>query len=264
MKHSSVLRWAGSKRSVASAVAMACGPTDTFWEPFGGSLSVTLVMAKNAKRVVVGDVNTDLVNFYLVARDDMDGLIEALGRLRDDYYENRQTFNENADLTPVDRAALFYYLNNTGFNGLFRRNKAGHYNVPWGKRAYSFDPATLRAFADKLKTIEIECVSYDAFFAKHLAEMLPGDVLYADPPYQGTFSGYDARVFTEDDQKKLRDLCDLARQRGVRIVASNSDTPVVRSLWEDYAINTFDNTRLFNPNGKDRAMRAREVLITSL
>lgn len=265
----SVLRWAGSKRSVAEAIRNSLGTRQvhTFWEPFGGSLSVTLAVLSSPilkpSRIVVADVNKDLVAFYKTVRDRFDAFLAACETMQDDYYANRDAFNTGEASDDATRAALFYYLNATSFNGLFRRNASGRYNVPWGKRVFRFDPDQLRAFSQALAGMEIHAMSYDAFFDRFLGEMLPGDVLYADPPYHGTFAGYDSRVYTEDDQVRLRIACDRARERGVHVAVSNSDTPMVREVWRDYRIDPFDNARLFNPHGKDRAKRPREVLIVS-
>ena len=262
----SVLRWAGSKRCASDdleRVFVECGPIETFWEPFGGSLSATMVALRaGAKRLVVSDVNASLVNFYAHLRERPEEVIERLGTIQDDFYENRTAYNSETD--PIQKAALFYYLNGTCFNGLFRENKRGEYNVPWGKRKFSFDPEELRMFSRMLHRIELYAMEYDRYFDRFLSCMGPGDLLYADPPYYATFSSYDKKTFSKEDHEHLKVQCDAARSRGVRIVASNSDDPFVRDLWSpDYVLRDFKNVRLFNPNGKDRGTRNREILATS-
>lgn len=264
----SVLRWAGSKRCASNdleRIFLEDGrPIETFWEPFGGSLSATLVALRaGAKRIVVADVNESLVNFYRVLRDQTEDLLERLSTMRDDYYENRKAYNAERD--PLEKAALFFYLNRTSFNGLFRTNRRGEYNVPWGKRAFSFDPVELRSFHEKfLRRIELSSMDYDRFFERFVDSMGPGDVVYADPPYYATFSNYDRETFTKDDHERLKERCDQARARGARVIVSNSSDPFVIDLWsQDYHVRDFKNARLFNPNGKDRGTRNREILVTS-
>lgn len=261
----SVLRWAGSKRCASDDLERVFRerPIETFWEPFGGSLSATMVALRaGAKRVVVSDVNASLVNFYEQLRDRPDALIECLEKVPDDFYVNRTAYNAEQDA--IHKAALFYYLNGTCFNGLFRENKRGEYNVPWGKRKFSFEPEELRTFSRMLHAIELNSVGYDLFFDRFLSCMGPGDLLYADPPYYATFSNYDRSSFTKDDHERLKARCDAAKMQGVRIVVSNSDDPFVRDLWTpNYVLRDFKNARLFNPNGKDRGTRSREILVTS-
>ena len=261
----SVLRWAGSKRCASDDLECVFReyPIETFWEPFGGSLSATMVALRaGAKRVVVSDVNASLINFYEQLRDRPEEVIECLGNIRDDFYENRSVYNSESDA--LKKAALFFYLNGTCFNGLFRENKRGKYNVPWGKRKFSFHPEELRTFSRMLHCIELNAMGYDRFFDRFLSFMGPGDLLYADPPYYATFSNYDKETFSKEDHERLKARCDAARSRGVRIVASNSDDPFVRDLWSlEYVLRDFKNVRLFNPNGKDRGTRSREILVTS-
>lgn len=262
----SVLRWAGSKRCASrelETVFRECGPIGTFWEPFGGSLSATMVALRaGAKRIVVSDVNASLVNFYLVLRDRTDEFIDRLKDLQDDFYENRKAYNAERD--GLYKAVLFYYLNGTCFNGLFRENKRGEYNVPWGKRKFTYDVDELRSFSRMIARIELCTMGYDRFFDRYVSEMGPGDLVYADPPYFATFSNYDREAFTKEDHERLKARCDQARSRGARIVVSNSNDPYVIDLWSNaYTVRDFKNARLFNPNGKDRGTRNREILVTS-
>lgn len=265
----SVLRWAGSKRCASNdleRIFSEGGPIETFWEPFGGSLSASLVALRaGAKRIVVADINKNLVNFYGALRDRTDELIDRLSLLRDDYYENREAYNSAEDGS-MEKAALFFYLNRTSFNGLFRTNRRGDYNVPWGKRSFSFDPDELRTFSNVLRRIELSSMDYDRFFERFLESMGPGDLVYADPPYYATFSNYDSKAFSKSDHERLKARCDQARSRGARIVVSNSDDPFVIDLWTSpgkYEVHDFKNARLFNPHGKDRGTRNREILVTS-
>lgn len=265
IKRMSVLRWAGSKRLVLNELAdrFSTGqPVGTFWEPFGGSLSVALMAQDRIrpKRIVVGDANGSLINFYKIVATRIDDLLEVVRSLRDDYYENRDAFNR-APLESIDHAALFYYLNKTNFNGLFRCNRKGLYNVPWGKIAFKMDEAGLRAFSRRIQSIEFVHADFRSFFALCHGQFAPGDLLYADPPYHRTFAEYNRNGFSEDDHRCLKEACDQARTQGVRIVSSNSDTPFVRSLWSDsYTIEAFANNRSIGPT-RGQTM---EVLMASI
>lgn len=257
---SAVLRWAGSKRLVASRLLdrfATVGRVDTFYEPFAGSLSVTLLVLKKIKprRIVVADVNPSLILFYKTLKQTPEALIDAIGQLPDDYYLNRQEFNTCSG-NDLKHAALFYYLNKTGFNGVFRRNKKGDYNVPWGKISFKMDAAALRDLSVALQTIELHEANYDVFLTS--IESGPDDLIYVDPPYHNTFSSYHSCEFSEDDHKKLAVACSAARARGTRVFCSNSDTPFVRDVWKDFVISVFENNRSIGP----RRGRTLEVLVS--
>lgn len=264
----SLLRWAGSKRLVMDSLMEQfetywnSNNNGTFWEPFGGSLSVTLAVVKKFQpsSVVVGDINAALVNFYNTVKSCPRDLCVTISALQDDYYANRYSYNHGVHGDWLSRAALFFYLNRTCFNGLYRVNQEGHYNVPWGKRAMTFDPDDIAHVSEQLRHVDIRHASFDDYFQTCLEHMKKGDLLYADPPYHSTFSAYDRQLFDDDAHKRLRTYCDLARAKGVFVVVSNTDTPFVREVWNGYDVIPFENIRTFRPDGKERG-RMVELLI---
>lgn len=275
-----VLRWAGSKRKLLNtlkdtfATVMHPDSDQTFWEPFAGSLSVATMVAQNfrPKRIVCSDANASLINFYRHVRDHMESLRQkALELGTVDYYDNRDAFNQLLTLDKSQKtpehalleAALFYVLNGTCFNGLFRVNGRGLFNVPFGQREFKVNDAYLCELRDILQSPAVELYegTQREFFEFFASEMRPGDLLYADPPYDGTFSNYQA-PFSQDDHKKLKDYCQQLRQRGVHVVLSNSDTPFTIDLWKEFTVNLIQNNRSFDPSGNERG-RVQEILATS-
>jgi DNA adenine methylase len=275
-----VLRWAGSKRKLLSTLkqtfsdVLVPGGVQTFWEPFVGSMSVALMVAREfrPKRIVCSDANWSLINFYRHVRDDMETLRQKaieLGALN--YYDNRDAYNQLLTLDKAEKtsehaateAALFYVLNGTCFNGLFRVNGRGLFNVPFGQREFRINDAYLGELRDALKsqTIEIYEGTQEEFFEFFSSEMLPGDLLYADPPYDGTFSNYQA-CYGKEDHKKLFAYCHALRHRGIHVVCSNSENAFTNDLWMDFNVRRIQNNRSFDPSGNERG-RVQEILVTS-
>jgi DNA adenine methylase len=151
------------------------------------------------------------------------------------YYEVREQLR-SGKMTPVQAAAAFIYLNKTCFNGLWRVNAAGHFNVPLGeyKNPLICDERNLRACRDALQGIEIRHED----FAAVLGRAHEGDVVYFDPPYAPTsatskFANYTANGFGKSDHARMAKVATALKARGVRVVISNSDTPLVRELYAD-------------------------------
>lgn len=129
------------------------------------------------------------------------------------------------------RAVYFLYLNRHGYRGLCRYNKSGHFNIPYGnyKNPY-FPEKEIRAFAEKAQRATFICASFD----ETLAMLKAGDVVYCDPPYDGTFSGYHTDGFTEDDQYHLASVLEHRASEGHPVIVSNSDTSLTRSLYRNF------------------------------
>ncbi|MEO1335762.1 MAG: Dam family site-specific DNA-(adenine-N6)-methyltransferase, partial [Myxococcota bacterium] len=264
----SFVKWAGSKGQVLDRL-LAKMPESfgTYFEPMVGSGAVFFGLAP--KRAVLTDTNAELINCYEVIRDDVEKLIEAL-RTHENTYEHFIEIRgqDPDDLAPVDRAARTIFLNKTCFNGLYRVNRHGRFNVPYGRipHANIVDVATLMWAHERLQTdIELHCGD----FAPPLTEAGPGDVVYFDPPYaededadKRTFRHYQADGFGRIEQLRLaktfRELC----ARGCVVLLSNADTPLVRSLYDGYTIETLKVVRRMN--AKTDARRGwSELLITS-
>ena len=156
------------------------------------------------------------------------------------YYENRLRFNEDTSLTTLERAALFLYLNRHCYRGLCRYNQRGKFNVPYGNYKNPYFPHTeILTFAEKAVRATFICASYD----ETLAMLTAGDVVYCDPPYDGTFSGYHTAGFSDDDQYDLASILVRRSSEGHPIVVSNSDTRLIRSFYRKFTLHRISTKR---------------------
>jgi DNA adenine methylase len=237
------LKWAGGKSRLLSALARRVPEGfKTFHEPFlgGGALFFHLAGSGRLSRACLSDINHPLVDTYRGVQCAVDEVIERLGEHaerhdRDHYYQVR-----DADSSPEDlaaRAARMIYLNRTCYNGLYRENRAGRFNVPMGRYSNPriCDEENLRAASRALAACLIECRPYSEI----LARAREGDLVYFDPPYHpvsrtASFTSYDRNGFSEDDQAELSRIFRVLAQRGVFVLLSNSDTPFIRRLYDGF------------------------------
>lgn len=227
---STILKWAGNKTAIMSELKKHLPAGPRLVEPFAGSCAV--MMATDYPHYLVADINPDLINLYRDIATDASAFIERAKHLfkvfnsEDGYYDSRDSFNYDKD--PEWRAPLFLFLNRHGYRGLCRYNKKGEFNVPYGnyKNPY-FPESEIRAFAEKAIRATFICASYD----ETLALLVPGDVVYCDPPYDGTFTDYHTAGFTEDDQYHLASILErrsptLRRTWAVALSCCVSHRPV--------------------------------------
>lgn len=230
------LKWAGGKRQILpTLLARLPDFPGCYFEPFVGAGA--LFFALGPKSAVLNDSNARLVATYRAVRDDPEGVIARLGRMRYDrefYYRVRAMDVDG--LPDVEVAAWMIYLNRAGFNGLYRVNSAGRFNVPFGRYANPVicDAENLRACSRLLQRADIRCGD----FADAVQDARPGDFVYFDPPYvplsrSANFTAYTAGGFGMRDQERLRDLARDLKARGVAILLSNSGAPLVRELYLD-------------------------------
>ncbi len=210
---------------------------------------------------VVSDKELDLIDTYRMLQKNPETIFENLNGLPQDadwYYYLRDEDEE--DWTPAQHAARVLYLNRTCFNGLWRKNKAGKFNMPIGKPPRPLPTLEeLREFSKVIQGFEFFCEDFQPII--ELAEA--GDVLYIDSPYDGTFTGYSAGGFGLADQQRLALSLFDASQRGAIVIAHNSATDLVATLYEDWAdIEILEESRAINSNGKGRG-KVPCVLITS-
>uniref|UniRef100_UPI0028A0A59A Dam family site-specific DNA-(adenine-N6)-methyltransferase n=1 Tax=Atlantibacter subterraneus TaxID=255519 RepID=UPI0028A0A59A len=184
---------------------------------------------------LVADINPDLINLYRDIATDASAFIERAKHLfkifnsEDGYYDSRDSFNYDKD--PEWHAPLFLFLNRHGYRGLCRYNKKGGFNVPFGNYIKPYFPeAEIRAFAEKAKRATFICASFD----ETLNMLVPGDVIYCDPPYDGVFTGYHSSGFSEGDQYHLASILERLSSEGYPVVVSNSDTLLTRSLYRNF------------------------------
>lgn len=263
------LKWAGGKgQLLPELLARLPENFGTYHEPFvgGGALFFALTGRGMLTRAVLSDANAPLVDTYLAVRDRVDDVIAALRRHPNDaahFYRVRA--QDPDDLSLVEKAARVIFLNRTCYNGLYRENRAGQFNVPFGRyeNPRICDEVNLRACSRALQRVEVLRTD----FTNVLGRAKPGDLIYFDPPYHpvsktASFTGYDRNGFDEMDQESLRDVfAELARQ-GVHVVLSNSDTPLVRRLYRGFRVERVLAKRAINSRA-DRRGRVAEVIVTA-
>ncbi len=236
----------------------------SYYEPFMGGAAV--LFSLDYQRAVAGDLNEELINVYRMVKENVEALIESLARHHHDkeyYYEVRA--QDPKQLTDLERAGRLIFLNKTCFNGLYRVNSKGQFNVPFGsyKKPLICDPANLRAVHARLQDIKLIHGDYREVAAK----ARKGDFVYFDPPYvplsnSSNFTKYAKDDFDEDDQKELAEFYTELAGRGVYCMLSNSSVPLIRELYRDFKINVVRATRAINSVGSARG-KIDEVLITS-
>lgn len=261
------LKWAGGKWALAPKLAKLL-PADlekrTYREPFlgGGAVFFYLSTHRPPKRAILSDALQDLVLTYEVVRDELAALVAELDRLRgthddEQFYRVRDAFNDKTGGGRVHRAAWLIYLNKTCYNGLFRTNRAGHFNVPVGRFAKPriVHPERLAACSRALRGAEIASRSFDHL----LEEAHRGDVIYFDPPYvpisrTANFASYSLGAFGLEDQERLARTFRALDARGCRLVLSNSDTDDVRRLYKGFELKKIEVRRNISANGSTRGV----------
>lgn len=272
-----ILKWAGGKRQILREI-VALMPKDfrnrTFHEPFFGGGAVTFWM--EPEKGTINDINPKLINFYVVVRDHVDELIEDAKNHKNDkeyFYKARAEFNEivtnGFEIPNIRLASLLLYLNKTAFNGLYRENRKGEFNVPFGryKNPKIVDEERLRKASEVLKKLDI----HNEDFTYILREANPGDLVYFDPPYHpvsetASFTSYSKEDFSREDQKRLRDICLKLHEKGIYFILSNSYVKPVRGLYE--GIEGFEILKIYAKrpiNSKaDRRGEVPEMLVTNI
>jgi len=249
------LKWAGGKAQLVPDLRRHLPAAfGRYFEPFLGGGA--LFFAAQPRRATLADCNADLIEVYRVVQGDVEALIERLGRWphsRADYYAARA--QDPAALTPVERAARFIYLNRTCYNGLYRVNRQGRFNVPFGRYTNPriCDTDTLRAASHALRRANLRV----ADFAASTRQAGAGDLVYCDPPFDplsktALFTSYTAGGFGADEQARLARTCADLAARGCRVLVSNSDTPLIRDLYRDFCIVELQARRAINRNANGR------------
>lgn len=265
------LKWAGGKSQLADVlVAHLPAEFNVYHEPFvgGGALFFRLYRSGRIKNAVLSDINAELIDTYTTIRNQVEALIELLSEFpynREFYYALRGADTELMSM--VERAARMIYLNKTGYNGLYRVNKQGKFNVPFGdyKSPKYLDRENLLAVSHALKHADILCASFETVLERARA----GDLVYFDPPYvplsrTSSFTSYHAGGFGIKDHQRLRDVCIALSEKGVYVALSNSDTSVTRSLYTSskFILHEVWANRAINSKGSRRG-KVAELIITN-
>jgi len=254
------VKWSGGKtRLLGELSARLPAQWNRYFEPFAGGAALFFRLAP--ARAVLGDLNADLITTYRAIIDDLDGVSRELRRHRaahdhEHYYATRARWNaERTSWRPAKRAATFIYLNKTCFNGLWRVNRAGAFNVPIGRYTDPpiYVPDALRAARELLARTELHAGDYRTT----LREAGAGDLVYLDPPYHplsetASFTSYTAGAFGPRDQEILARTARALVARGCHVVLSNSDTEFVRGLYRGFQIERVRCSRSINSIGERR------------
>ncbi|HFM1320036.1 TPA: DNA adenine methylase [Escherichia coli] len=240
---STILKWAGNKTAIMSELKKHLPDGPRLVEPFAGSCAV--MMETDYPHYLVADINPDLINLYQVIKEDVISFIHLVERIfskfttEEDYYKCRQFFN-TVPLEPIEKAAYFLFLNRHCYRGLCRYNQRGLFNVPYGNYKKPYLPVDeIRTFAEKAVRATFICASY----YETLAMLQAGDVVYCDPPYNGTFSGYHTAGFSDDDQYDLASILVRRSSEGHPIIVSNSDTRLIRSFYRKFTLHRISTKR---------------------
>lgn len=265
------LKWAGGKTQLADALLERMPPVfNVYHEPFlgGGALFFRLYREGRIRRAVLSDLNAELIDTYIAIRDYPLEVIRLLSEFPYDkqfYYAIRE--KDPWQLSLPERAARMIYLNKTGYNGLYRVNRQGKFNVPFGryKSPKYLDRENLLAVSRALQDVDILCTPFETV----LERAAPGDFVYFDPPYvplskTANFTSYLADGFGPSDQERLRNVCVELSKKGVYVMLSNSDTQTIRSLYglPYFVIDEVLANRAINSNGAKRG-KITELVITN-
>jgi DNA adenine methylase len=248
---------------VSALARFAPSHFDRYLEPFLGGGALFFYLQPPIS--LLNDLNEELVHAYRIVQQQVEPLIDLLSTYpysEEFYYHLRA--QDPAALDPVARAARLIYLNRTCFNGLYRVNKQGQFNVPFG--AYTnpviCDKPRLLAASYALQGVMLFCENYKSFLERAAQA---GDFIYLDPPYHpvskySDFKRYTSAQFHEKDQRELAEFVQVLAARGCYVLASNSDTPLIRELYHGFEIVDVRAPRNINKNGRGRGT-VGEVLI---
>lgn len=261
------LKWAGGKSQLITTYDAFFPKTfNRYFEPFtgGGAIFFHLKNQRGTFKASLSDLNDELINCYQVIRDDVETLIEHLKTHPNDeeYFYQLRAVNAKS-LSEIERAARLIYLNKTCFNGLYRVNSKGQFNVPFGfyKNPRTCNESNLRACSAALSDVELNCRPFDQVL-KHAKK---GDLVYFDPPYQplsstANFTSYTKNSFSADDQEYLAEVFSKLDKRGCHVMLSNSDCAFIRTLFKDFRIETVNAIRAINCKSEGRG-KITEVLV---
>lgn len=246
---------------------------NNYFEPFVGGGSVLFELLNKdvqyncQRRYTISDINENLINCYEVIKNKSDELINELDKdkyknLSDNYYICRQRFNDIKfdETNLIEKAALFIYLNKCGYNGMYRENSKGKYNIPFGKMKNPkiCDTSVLRKDSEGLKNVHIACCEYD-----NILELLEkNDFVYLDPPYHETFTDYTNNKFNEEEQLQLKKFVDDLSEKGVFVMLSNSATDFIKDLYKNYKQINLTIKYSLGGRGADRGDK-QELLIVN-
>ncbi len=266
-----ILKWPGGKRQLLNEIKKYIPENiNTYYEPFIGGGAVFFDLMFND--AYMNDVNWELVNVYKQIKSHSKKLIQLLEKHKQNhnkeyYYSIRKLdrSEQYQELSHIEKAARFIYLNKTCYNGLYRVNSKGQFNAPMGKykNPNICDKEHILEMSQYLKKNHIQIKNMD--FEKFLKNVKKGDFVYLDPPYDplsdtANFTSYSKDGFNKKDQIRLKKVCDVLNEKGVHFLLSNSNTSFINDLYKDYKIVKVKARRNINSKGNGRG-EIFEVLI---
>ena len=260
------VKWAGGKRQLIPILNQNLPESfGTYYEPFlgGGALLFHILTERNGQKCSISDLNSDLVLSYVTIRDKIDDLILSLKNHEKNYQKDSSRYYYSIrDTTPksdVEKTSRLIFLNRTCFNGLYRVNSKGKFNVPLGKYTNPniVNEENLRSVSHILKTSKISVNCRD--FGAVLRDAKKNDLVYFDPPYQpvsntANFTSYTNKDFTFDDLERLSELCTNLDSKDCKVLLSNSDSKEVSKMFSNktWKISRIPANRAINSNSKNR------------
>ena len=253
------VKWAGGKRQMLEQLTLRMPEKyGTYYEPFVGGGALALYL--EPRRAFLNDINRELVHTYTEIRDHLDTLLVLLDSMdkvtctKEYYYEMRSRYNEKLRLGDYDpeMAALFIYLNKHCFNGLYRVNTQGEFNVPWNQKQLvrSMDMENIKRISAFLKSVTLTCQDFEAA----LEGIQEGDFVYFDSPYAPlnptSFDSYTKEGFAEEEHRRLAGLFRRLAEKGVYCMLTNHNTELIRELYDGFLIEEIDVRRAINSDPK--------------
>ena len=288
------LKWVGGKGQLLAEIEkyypFEDGKITKYAEPFvgGGAVLFDILSKFNLEDLYISDINAELINTYRIIRDAIDELIAVLMAIQNEfvpmdaeyrksyYMAKRVRFNDlknnGNESANIEKAALMIFLNKTCFNGLFRVNKKGLFNVPMGKykKPMICDAENLRSVSEKLQNVKIVCGDY-----REASEFIDKNTfVYFDPPYRpitdtANFTAYAENMFNDEEQIELAKFVDDMHKRGAKVVISNSDPKnsnigdnFFDDIYSSHKIKRVEATRMINCNSEARG-KIKELLISN-
>lgn len=268
-----IIKWAGGKRQLLPFIEpMLPKSFNTYYEPFfgGGALYCYL----SPQKAVINDFNSQLINMYKQIKKSPESVCNALYDMQNNYnsledmkskdelyYSLREEFNEiiSNKLNNPYSAALLIFLNKAGFNGLYRVNSSGLYNVPPAhrKRVNAYEEDNIIELSKALKKTKILCGDFE----KACKDADKNDFVFFDSPYYDTFDTYQAGGFSKEDHIRLYNLFKSLTDKGVYCMLTNNDCDYIKELYKDYNVKSIEVKRMINCDGNNRT--GREVIVTN-
>jgi DNA adenine methylase len=261
-----VLKWAGGKSGLLpQLLPLFPKKFDRYFEPFFGGGAVFFSLGLNRKSYL-NDINFELIDLYETVRDYPTQLMKELDTLAQKYSkEFYYQLREQNPKSKISRAARTIFLNKSGFNGLYRQNSKGGFNVPFGKREKCpalYDRQNLLRASSSLQHATLLSLDFETVIDK----AGNGDFVYCDPPYEplsrtSSFNTYQGAGFSQSEQKRLKEACIRAQMRGANILISNSSADFIKELYSDCEIISISAKRAINSKGDSRG-KIEEIAVT--